>query len=170
MKRIVGVSEYSEWTDQLHSPYLGRLCKANKLSPTGQRAHHQALASDFATPHRRGKGPGSHCGVSATMSFPVLRIQKSVISTHALRRCLATHAPVTDKDCSSITPPYGKLLKKLERVRELLDHRPLTLAEKILYSHLADPEKSLSGGGKIRGETYLRLNPQRVAMQDASAQ
>lgn len=103
------------------------------------------------------------------MSFPALRIQKGVI-THTLRRCLATHAPVTDKDCSSITPPYGKLLKKLERVRDLLDHRPLTLAEKILYSHLADPEKSLSGGGKIRGETYLGLNPQRVAMQDASAQ
>jgi len=58
----------------------------------------------------------------------------------------------------------------LERVRELLNNRPLTLAEKILYSHLNDPEKSLSGGGKIRGESYLQLTPQRVAMQDASAQ
>ncbi|KAG2062066.1 aconitate hydratase [Suillus hirtellus] len=87
-----------------------------------------------------------------------------------LRRSLATHTPFYEKDCSSITPPYAQLIGKLEHVRELLDNRPLTLAEKILYSHLNDPEKSLSGGGKIRGESYLQLTPQRVAMQDASAQ
>ncbi|KAG1757359.1 aconitate hydratase [Suillus lakei] len=87
-----------------------------------------------------------------------------------LRRCLATHAPSYEKECSSITPPYAQLIEKLEHVRELLNNRPLTLAEKILYSHLNDPEKSLSGGGKIRGENYLQLTPQRVAMQDASAQ
>ncbi|KIJ21565.1 aconitate hydratase [Paxillus involutus ATCC 200175] len=77
---------------------------------------------------------------------------------------------MVQKDCSSITPPYAKLLEKLALVRELLNNRPLTLAEKILYSHLNDPEKNLSGSGKIRGETYLQLSPQRVAMQDASAQ
>jgi len=44
------------------------------------------------------------------------------------------------------------------------------LAEKILYSHLNDPEKSLADGGTIRGEAYLQLRPGRVAMQDASAQ
>jgi homoaconitase len=44
------------------------------------------------------------------------------------------------------------------------------LAEKILYSHVHDPEKSFSGGGHIRGEAYLQLSPGRVAMQDASAQ
>ncbi|KAG2117819.1 aconitate hydratase [Suillus discolor] len=87
-----------------------------------------------------------------------------------LRRSLATHTPFYEKDCSSITPPYAQLIGKLEYVRELLNNRPLTLAEKILYSHLNDPEKSLSGGGKIRGESYLQLTPQRVAMQDASAQ
>ncbi|KIJ68224.1 hypothetical protein HYDPIDRAFT_106376 [Hydnomerulius pinastri MD-312] len=103
------------------------------------------------------------------MSLPALR-RGSIPSKRALRRCLATHAPIIEKDCSSITPSYAKLLKKLERVRELLDNRPLTLAEKILYSHLNDPEKSLSDGGKIRGATYLQLSPQRVAMQDASAQ
>lgn len=91
-------------------------------------------------------------------------------SGRVLKRCLATHAPSIEKDCSSITPPYAKLLQKLARVRKLLNNRPLTLAEKILYSHLVDPETSLSRGGNIRGETYLQLSPQRVAMQDASAQ
>jgi homoaconitase len=62
------------------------------------------------------------------------------------------------------------LVKKLGQVRKLLNNRPLTLAEKILYSHLHDPEKSLAGGGQIRGEAYLQLSPERVAMQDASAQ
>jgi homoaconitase len=46
----------------------------------------------------------------------------------------------------------------------------MTLAEKILYSHLSDPEKGLTDRGVIRGETYLQLRPERVAMQDASAQ
>ncbi|KAI6031919.1 aconitate hydratase, partial [Pisolithus microcarpus] len=95
-------------------------------------------------------------------------LRKGVVVRRAVQRCLATHAPV-EKDCSSITPPYGKLQGKLELVRDILNHRPLTLAEKILYSHLIDPEKSLAGRGKVRGEAYLQLNPQRVAMQDASA-
>lgn len=50
----------------------------------------------------------------------------------------------------------------------------LTLAEKILYSHLDNPEESLlSGthnGNQIRGNATLKLKPDRVAMQDASAQ
>lgn len=76
------------------------------------------------------------------------------------RRYLATHAPLKEKDCTSITPPYGALQDKLALVRKLLDNRPLTLAEKILYSHLADPAKTISGGGLKRGETYLLLHPQ----------
>ncbi|KAG5639371.1 hypothetical protein H0H81_003515 [Sphagnurus paluster] len=86
-----------------------------------------------------------------------------------LQRTLATHTPLAEKACSSITPPYALLLRNLEHVRKILN-RPLTLSEKILYSHLVDPEKSLGGGGKIRGEAYLQLRPERVAMQDASAQ
>lgn len=80
--------------------------------------------------------------------------------TPVVRRYLATHAPLKEKDCTSITPPYGALQDKLALVRKLLDNRPLTLAEKILYSHLADPEKTISGGGLKRGETYLLLHPQ----------
>lgn len=45
-------------------------------------------------------------------------------------------------------------------------NRPLTLSEKIVYGHLDDPH-----GQEIdRGRTYLRLRPDRVAMQDATAQ
>jgi homoaconitase len=87
----------------------------------------------------------------------------------SLTRALATHAPPVEKDCTSITPPYGSLLQKLEVVRKVLK-RPMTLAEKILYSHVIEPEVTLSGGGRIRGEAHLQLRPQRVAMQDASAQ
>lgn len=76
------------------------------------------------------------------------------------RRYLATHAPLKEKDCTSITPPYHALQEKLTQVRKLLGNRPLTLAEKILYSHLADPKKTISGGGLKRGETYLLLHPQ----------
>jgi len=44
--------------------------------------------------------------------------------------------------------------------------RALTLAEKILWSHLADPE----GAELVRGRSFLELHPDRVAMQDATAQ
>ncbi|KAF8640336.1 hypothetical protein AX17_000008 [Amanita inopinata Kibby_2008] len=88
--------------------------------------------------------------------------------TLPLSRTFASHAALTEKDCKSIIPPYSTLVKNLDRAREILN-RPLTLAEKILYSHLADVEKNLASG-IVRGETYLQLRPQRVAMQDASAQ
>jgi aconitate hydratase len=52
----------------------------------------------------------------------------------------------------------------LEVVRKNLN-RPLTLAEKIVYGHLDDPSQT-----PVRGETYLKLRPDRVAMQDATAQ
>ncbi|CAK9783016.1 putative aconitate hydratase [Cutaneotrichosporon oleaginosum] len=87
------------------------------------------------------------------------------------RRGLATPASLPVKDCSSITPPYPRLLDTLNNVRSVLGKdRKLTLAEKILYAHLRNPEESLGGGGQVRGERYLKLRPDRVAMQDASAQ
>ncbi|MFC1744709.1 aconitate hydratase [Candidatus Riflebacteria bacterium] len=60
---------------------------------------------------------------------------------------------------------YSSLKKKHEAVRAVLK-RPLTLTEKILYSHL--PER-LENELK-RGEDYANLKPDRVAMQDATAQ
>ena len=71
-------------------------------------------------------------------------------------------------------PPYQKILHQFEDVRRILGSRPLSLAEKILYSHLDNPEESLLTGTKdgknIRGAANLKLKPDRVAMQDASAQ
>ena len=61
--------------------------------------------------------------------------------------------------------PYEKLVKNLEVVKGRLN-RPMTLSEKILYSHLDDPANQ----DIVRGESYLRLRPDRVAMQDATAQ
>ena len=45
--------------------------------------------------------------------------------------------------------------------------RPLTLAEKILYAHLSDPNELQA---YRRGEDYVNFAPDRVAMQDATAQ
>ena len=44
--------------------------------------------------------------------------------------------------------------------------RPLTFAEKVLYSHLDDPHNQ----DIERGVSYLKLRPDRVACQDATAQ
>jgi len=86
-----------------------------------------------------------------------------------------SHLPTHKPDIESRTPPYEKLLERLQEVRRVLGStRQLTLAEKILYSHLDNPEESLlSGTGNglnIRGNANLKLKPDRVAMQDASAQ
>lgn len=55
--------------------------------------------------------------------------------------------------------------ENLDIVRRRLS-RPLTYAEKVLYSHLDDPH-----GQEIeRGSSYLKLRPDRVACQDATAQ
>ena len=64
----------------------------------------------------------------------------------------------------TIEETYKAIDDKLKVVRKNLN-RPLTLAEKIVYGHLDDPEQL-----PVRGTTYLKLRPDRVAMQDATAQ
>jgi aconitate hydratase len=59
---------------------------------------------------------------------------------------------------------YDTTRERLRVIRQRLN-RPLTLAEKVLFGHLADPEDELD-----RGKAYLQLRPDRVAMQDATAQ
>ncbi|KAJ3821575.1 aconitate hydratase [Lentinula raphanica] len=94
---------------------------------------------------------------------------RRVVQGLARTRSFATHASAIPRNYPSITPPYPELIQNLKHVRNVLK-RPLTLAEKILYSHLHDPVNGLGIGGRIRGEAYLQLEPERVAMQDASAQ
>jgi len=60
---------------------------------------------------------------------------------------------------------YRKMSENLDIVRQRLS-RPLTYAEKILYSHLDDPH----GQDIERGKSYLKMRPDRVACQDATAQ
>ncbi len=59
---------------------------------------------------------------------------------------------------------YDTSRERLTVIRQRLG-RPLTLAEKVLLGHLADAEEELD-----RGKAYLQLRPDRVAMQDATAQ
>lgn len=91
-----------------------------------------------------------------------------------ITRRLATQANFVQvpTHLQSKVPPYGKLVERLGQVKQILNDQPMTLAEKILYSHLANPEESLTSSNlnDIRGLKYLKLNPDRVAMQDASAQ
>jgi len=60
---------------------------------------------------------------------------------------------------------YARLRGRLEVVRRRLG-RPLSCAEKILLGHLDDPE----GQALSPGESWLALRPDRVALQDATAQ
>lgn len=60
---------------------------------------------------------------------------------------------------------YESLPEKYKKAREIYK-RPLTLAEKILTAHL----DKWPVGIPVRGETYAMLRPDRVAMQDATAQ
>ncbi len=60
---------------------------------------------------------------------------------------------------------YKTLGEKLSVVRNRLN-RPLTFAEKVLFGHLDDPENQ----DLTRGQSFLLLRPDRVAMQDATAQ
>ncbi|KAG2184196.1 hypothetical protein INT44_009211 [Umbelopsis vinacea] len=60
---------------------------------------------------------------------------------------------------------YQRIEDNLEIVRRRLN-RPLTLSEKIVYGHLDDAENQEI----VRGQSYLKLRPDRVACQDATAQ
>jgi len=69
-------------------------------------------------------------------------------------------------DLDLIRKVYSTLPSKIAKARLLVNH-PLTLSEKILYSHLWDEFPSKPYG---RGDDYVNFGPDRVAMQDATAQ
>jgi aconitate hydratase len=69
-------------------------------------------------------------------------------------------------DIEMIKAVYAALPAKIKAAREKLQ-KPLTLTEKILFSHL-NPESPIMDYG--RGKDYVFFSPDRVAMQDATAQ
>ncbi len=69
-------------------------------------------------------------------------------------------------DIDTIKKVYSGLEARITKARELVG-RPLTLAEKILYSHLYEGEPTEA---YERGGAYVDFSPDRVAMQDATAQ
>jgi aconitate hydratase len=69
------------------------------------------------------------------------------------------------QDIAMIRKAYKEMPAKVKAARKVLG-KPMTLAEKILSCHLAEPLRE----PPVRKSTYVLLNPDRVAMQDATAQ
>ena len=69
-------------------------------------------------------------------------------------------------DIEMIKQVYASYPEKIAAARNILN-RPLTLTEKILYTHLSE---GLATKNYVRGADYVDFGPDRVAMQDATAQ
>src|SRR5688572_23519129 len=69
-------------------------------------------------------------------------------------------------DIEMIRKVYAGLPSRIAAARKALG-KPLTLTEKILYAHLTQGDATSS---YERGKSYVDFNPDRVAMQDATAQ
>ncbi|PQJ81791.1 aconitate hydratase [Polaribacter glomeratus] len=69
-------------------------------------------------------------------------------------------------DIEMIKQVYATMSERVDAARKITG-KPLTLAEKILYSHLWDgtPQKAF-----VRGKDYVDFAPDRIALQDATAQ
>lgn len=73
--------------------------------------------------------------------------------------------PTIESTPEFVAQVYRRMESNLAVLRERLG-RPMTLAEKVLYSHLDAPATQDLEAGK----SYLQVRPDRVAMQDATAQ
>lgn len=69
-------------------------------------------------------------------------------------------------DLDMIKAVYARFPERVEAARKILK-KPLTLSEKILYAHLFE---GMPKNEFLRGKTYVDFAPDRVAMQDATAQ
>ncbi len=69
-------------------------------------------------------------------------------------------------DIDMIKKVYANLPERIASARRLLG-RPMTFTEKVLYSHLSG---NLPPGPCKRGVDYVDFQPDRVGMQDATAQ
>ncbi len=90
------------------------------------------------------------------------------VSLHPLNKRSFKHpkAILMVFDLDMIREVYAKLPGRVAKAREVVG-RPLTLAEKILYAHLWQGDATEAYG---RGKSYVDFAPDRVAMQDATAQ
>ncbi len=69
-------------------------------------------------------------------------------------------------DIDMIKGVYAKIAERVDKAREIVG-RPLTLSEKILYSHL---QEGIPSKAYTRGKDYVDFAPDRIACQDATAQ
>lgn len=69
-------------------------------------------------------------------------------------------------DIDMIKGVYARMTERVDKAREIVG-KPLTLSEKILYSHLWDGSASEAF---TRGKDYVDFAPDRIACQDATAQ
>lgn len=97
--------------------------------------------------------------------FNVFALQTQWKHFHSSPLAAAAEQVAMSKFDPNATIPYKNLEKNLKIVKSRLK-RPLTLSEKVVYSHLDQPDTQ----DIERGNSYLRLRPDRVAMQDATAQ
>ena len=85
----------------------------------------------------------------------VLR-SSSAVTARSLHTTQAAAAVAMSKFDQNSSMPYEKLVKNLEVVRSRLN-RPLTLSEKVLYSHLDDPQNQVISPVFTRSAVELKL-------------
>jgi len=73
--------------------------------------------------------------------------------------------PTIESTPEFVSQVYAKMRERLDVVRGRIG-KPLTLAQKIILGHLESPQSA----ELERGRSYVELRPDRVAMQDATAQ
>ena len=91
----------------------------------------------------------------------------SLLSRVASRRLAVATTPRPAGVTTTMEDMYGRIEERLGAARSAAGGRKLTLTEKVLYGHLDDPS---AAGGVRRGESFLRLRVDHVALQDATAQ
>ena len=99
-----------------------------------------------------------------TVDFPVIFIDSFLYITRYPLFVMAF-------DVDMIQRVYAGLGERIEAARQVVG-RPLTLSEKILYAHLSAGTRSVATATSAheRGKAYVDFAPDRVAMQDATAQ
>jgi len=102
--------------------------------------------------------------LTAAPAMRGVRVAASASRHSSARRFLSAAAMSVHEPTTRL--PYPTIAKKLQTVKKYKTG-PLTLAEKIIYGHLDNPDDAAD---IVRGKSYLKLRPDRVAMQDATAQ